>query len=119
MAKRSSRPQNSEPENLTSKLELDKQAVSLDTRLVSGRTTPIETIREKAHIEVSSYPKEPDKYLAKIKRGNVLVAQELVGKGEYSVEEVTDAYRQEVLAGEYDSALTAIYQERKAGRDSA
>ena len=107
MAKRQGSSQRSpegEPESLISKLKLDQEAVSLDTRLVSGRTIPIEKVREKAHIEVSSYSKEPDKYLAKIKRGNILVAQELVGKGNYSVEEVTNAYRQEVLAGEYDTA---------------
>ena len=122
MAKRPRSPQRSpegEPESLTSKLKLDKQAVSLDQRLVSGRTIPIEKVRDSAKVKVTSYHAEPDKYVAKVYRGNVLVAQEWVGKDEYSVEDVTQAYQQEILAGEYDQALTDVYQERKAGRGSS
>ena len=104
---------------LSDKVQLQKEAVSLDQRLVSGRNVPIEKVRESAKIEVTGYSKDPAKYLAKIKRGNVLVAQELVSRGDYSVEQVTNAYRQEVLAGGYDSALTDVYQEQKAKRSAS
>ena len=96
MAKRSTRSRSSALESgvessqpgSSDKIELQKEAVPLDQRLVSGRSVPIETVRQKAKIEVGSYSKDPEKYLAKIKRGNVLVAQELVSRGEYAVDQV-------------------------------
>ena len=94
MAKRPTRSQPAKDAGeISDKIALKKEAVSLDQRLVSGRTVPMEQVREKAKIEVSSYSKDPEKYLAKIKRENVLVAQELVSRGEYSVEQVQEAYR--------------------------
>ena len=109
MAKRSS-------EDLAARIQLEKEPVSLDQRLVSGRNIPMKRVRASAKIRVSDYAADPDKYLAKIYRGNVLVSQELVSKDEYSVEDVESAYRHEVLDGQYDEALTTRYQERKANR---
>ena len=109
------RPQ---PRALSDKIELRKQAVPLDKRLVSGRSIQIEKVRASARVRVSPYSANPGKYVAKVYRGNVLVAQELVDRQDYSVEQVMDAYRQDVLGGVYDTQLTDVYQERKAGRGS-
>ena len=105
-----------EDAGLVERLQLSKEAITLDTRLVSGRNYPVGKIRIKAKVKVSAYAGSPDKYIAKVYRGNVLVAQELVARGDYSIAQVEETYRQDILAGNYDNALTAVYQERKALR---
>lgn len=100
---------------LVDKIELERESVDLNTRLVSGRNYPIESIRDKAKVKVALLPGQ-DKYAVKLYRGNVLVAQELVVKHDYSAEQVESAYRSDIVAGNYDRHLTEGYQERKALR---
>ncbi len=77
-----------------------------------------EKIREGAKINVSSYSAEPDKYLVKIYRSNVMVNQGLVPRGEYSVGQVEQYFREQIMEGKYDNALTDVYMEQKAKRKS-
>ncbi len=102
-------------EGLAGRVELERESGDLDTRLVSGRNYPIENIREKAMVKIALLPTN-DKYAVKLYRGNVLVAQELVTRGDYTSSQVEGAFRGLISDGEYDKALTETYLERKALR---